>query len=176
MVGKWEFYMYKWYLSFEIFMPIWFTYNNEYLLFHHIQSPCPCGSPLLTPYLHRRGSNKVLSQSLWGLWVLVCTRFVWALWVSLVGKRFNSKHCFTSLAVLLGLLLCPWTWGIFFWWIQHSPVDCCSAASCSFGVLAGEDECMFFYSTISSGRWSSPLCLIISSGRWIISSVINAKK
>ena len=40
------------------------------------QSPCLCGSPLLTPYLHRRGSNKVLSQSLWGLWVLVCTRFV----------------------------------------------------------------------------------------------------
>ena len=28
------------------------------------------------PYLHRRYSNTVLSQSLWGLWVLVCTRFV----------------------------------------------------------------------------------------------------
>ena len=28
------------------------------------------------PYLHRRCSNTVLSQSLWGLWVLVCTRFV----------------------------------------------------------------------------------------------------
>ena len=27
-------------------------------------------------YLHRRLSNTVLSQSLWGLWVLVCTRFV----------------------------------------------------------------------------------------------------
>ena len=25
--------------------------------------------------------------------------------------------------------------------IQHSPVDGCSAASCDFGVLAGEDEC-----------------------------------
>ena len=27
-------------------------------------------------YLHRRHSNTVLAQSLWGLWVLVCTRFV----------------------------------------------------------------------------------------------------
>ena len=27
-------------------------------------------------YLHKRLSNTVLSQSLWGLWVLVCTRFV----------------------------------------------------------------------------------------------------
>ena len=31
------------------------------------------------PYLHRRYSNTVLSQFLWGLWVLVCPRFVWAL-------------------------------------------------------------------------------------------------
>ena len=28
------------------------------------------------PYLHKRHSNTVLSQSLWGLWVLMCTRFV----------------------------------------------------------------------------------------------------
>ena len=28
------------------------------------------------PYLHRRHSNTVLSQPLWGLWVLVHTRFV----------------------------------------------------------------------------------------------------
>ena len=27
-------------------------------------------------YLHRRHSNTVLSQSLWSLWVLVCTRYV----------------------------------------------------------------------------------------------------
>ena len=32
-----------------------------------------------------------LSQSLWGLWVLVCTRYVWALWASLavMGFYFN---------------------------------------------------------------------------------------
>ena len=32
--------------------------------------------PTADPYLHRRCSNTVLSQSLWGPWVLVCTRFV----------------------------------------------------------------------------------------------------
>ena len=33
-----------------------------------------------------------------------------------MGKRFESKHDFASLTVSLGLLLCPWMWGIFFWW------------------------------------------------------------
>ena len=32
--------------------------------------------------------------------------------------------------------------------IQHCLADGCSAASCNFGVLAGEDECTSFYSTI----------------------------
>ena len=36
----------------------------------------------------------------------------------------------------------------FFGGIQHSPVDGCSAASCNFGVLAGEDEPTSSYSTI----------------------------
>jgi len=39
-------------------------------------------------------------------------------------------------------------WGIFFAGIQHSPVDDCSAVSCNFGVLAGENEHTFFYFTI----------------------------
>ena len=34
------------------------------------------------PFLLKRHSNTVLSQSLWNLWVLVCTRYVWALSVS----------------------------------------------------------------------------------------------
>ena len=36
----------------------------------------------------------------------------------------------------------------FFGGIQHSPVDGCSAASCNFEVLAGEDERTSFYSAI----------------------------
>ena len=64
------------------------------------------------PYFHRRHSNTVLSQSLWGPWVLVCTRFVWALWVSLAGMGFDSKCEFAPPTIFLELLLCPWTWGI----------------------------------------------------------------
>ena len=67
-------------------------------------------------YFRRRHLNTVLAQSLWGLWVLVCTRFVWALWLSIVGKVFDSKSNFAPPTVFLGLLLCPWMWGIFFWW------------------------------------------------------------
>ena len=51
-----------------------------------------------------------------GLWVLVPTRLVWALWASLAGKGFDSKCDFIPPTILLGLLLCPWAWVIFFWW------------------------------------------------------------
>ena len=42
------------------------------------------------------------SQSLWGLWVLVCTRFVWALWASLADMGFHSKCDFTPPSVFRG--------------------------------------------------------------------------
>ena len=47
--------------------------------------------------LRRRRSNTVLA------WCLV-------------GMGFDSKRDFASPTVLLGLLLCPWMWGVFFWW------------------------------------------------------------
>ena len=40
------------------------------------QSPLPLQQATADPYLHRGHSNTVLAQSLWGLWVLVGTRFV----------------------------------------------------------------------------------------------------
>ena len=66
----------------------------------------PLQQAMADPYLCRRHSNTLLAQSLWGLWVLVHTRFVWSLWVSLADMRFDSKGDFTSPTVLLGLLLC----------------------------------------------------------------------
>ena len=63
-------------------------------------------------YLHRRHSNTVLPQSLRGTWVLVHTKFIWALWASLVGMGFDSKCELAPPTILLGLLLCPWMWGI----------------------------------------------------------------
>ena len=58
-------------------------------------------------------------QSLWGLWVLVHTRFVWALWASLIGMGFDSKCDFAPPTIFLGLLLCPWTWGNSSQSLQH---------------------------------------------------------
>ena len=72
-------------------------------------SLCPCNSTA-DPYLLRKQADTVLAQALWGLWVLVRTRHLWALWASLAGMGFDSKHDFTPPAILLGLPLCPWTW------------------------------------------------------------------
>ena len=60
-----------------------------------------------------------LSQSLWSPWVLVYTRFVWTLLVSLGEMGFDSKRESAPAPILLGLLLCPWTWGISSQWLQH---------------------------------------------------------
>ena len=50
--------------------------------------------------------------------------------------------------ISLWLLLCLWTWGIFFWWVLASSCWCCSTANCRFGALAGEEERTSFCSTI----------------------------
>ena len=65
----------------------------------------------------------------------------------LVGMGFDSKLDFIPPTVLLGHLF-PGMWGIFFWWDPISPVNSCSPESCNFEVLAGENECMSFCSTI----------------------------
>ena len=57
-----------------------------------------------------------LTQSLWGLWVLVCTRFYLSPLSISGGLGFDSQLDFALPTILLGLLLYPWTWTIFFWW------------------------------------------------------------
>ena len=65
--------------------------------------------------------------------------------------EFDSKYDFAPPTTLLGLLLYPWMWDIFFFGgIQHSPVNDCSALTCNFVVIA-EDEHTSFYSTILWG-------------------------
>ena len=58
---------------------------------------------------------------------------------------FDSKREFVP-SSLAGASPLPLDMGYLFFvvGIQHSPVDGCSAVSCSFGVLAGEAECMSF--------------------------------
>ena len=113
------------------------------------QSSCPCSRPLLTctptgdtqTFKGRSGSvgslgpgaHKVLfkpSEHLWWVWSLI-------------------------LNVILPLL--PSCWGFsfafgrgvsFFGGLQHSPIDSCSAVSCNFVVITGEDEHMSLYYAI----------------------------
>ena len=65
-----------------------------------------------------------------------------------MGMEFDSKCDFAPLPSCRGFSL-PFGMGSFFFGgIQHSPVDGCSSVSCNFGVIPGEDEYTFFYSTI----------------------------
>ena len=103
-------------------------------------------SVMPSSHLHRRHSNKVLAQSLWGLWVLAHTSvfffelsvhlwWVWGLIINVTSPVLQSNWGF-SFSLGCGVS--------FFGGIQHSPVDGCSRVSCSFGVLAGEAECMSY--------------------------------
>ena len=67
--------------------------------------------------------------------------WVWGLFLDAVSPLLPSYWNF-SFALGHGVS--------FFGGIQYSPVDGCSAASCNFGVLVGEDEQMSFYSAICS--------------------------
>ena len=102
--------------------------------------PLPLQQSTADPYLCRRHSNTVLSQSLWGLWVLVHTRFVWALQASLVGRGFDSKCNFAPLPSCWGFSFALGHGVSFFGGIQQSSIGGFSTASCKFGVIAGEEE------------------------------------
>ena len=123
------------------------AYANPGLLH---QSPCPCSSPLQT-HTFAGDTQTQFCLSLSGISGSWCAqgffepfKHLWQVW----GLILN---------VILPLLLSCWGFSFafgsgvsfsFFGVIQHSPVDGCSAASCNFGVLAGEDEHMSFYSAI----------------------------
>ena len=113
------------------------------------QSPCFCGRPLLThsstgvtQTLKSRSDtvsvgspdvHKVLfvpSKHLWRVWGLILNMILPVL-PSCWGFSFALGH---GISFLGG--------------IQHSPVNGCSAVSCNFGVLAGEDKHTSFCSAI----------------------------
>ena len=74
-------------------------------------------------------------QHLWLIWGLILNTILPLLW-SCWGFSFVLGHRLS-----------------FFGGMQCSPVDSCSAASCNFGVLTGEDEHTSFYSTILDTAW-----------------------
>ena len=112
------------------------------------QSPCPLSRPLLTHASARdtqKHSKAGLAQSLWDLWVLVCTRFYLSPW------SVSKKVWGLILNVISPLLLSCWgfsfslVYGLsFFGGIQHSLVDGCSTACCNFGVLTGDERASFY--------------------------------
>ena len=79
------------------------------------------------------GLHKALFEPSEHLWQ------VWALILNVISPLLLSFWCF-SFARVCGVSL--------FGGIQNSPVDGCSAVSCNFGVLAGEEERMSFFSSI----------------------------
>ena len=112
------------------------------------QSPFPCSRPLLAHVSadNTKHSKAGLAQSLVGslgpseqkvsfepfehLW------WVWGLILSAVSPLLLSCWGF-SFALGCGVS--------FFGGVQHSPVNGCSAASCNFGVLAGEENSLHPY-------------------------------
>ena len=113
------------------------------------QSPCPHGRPLLTSAsageaqtlkgragsvsVGSPGTHKVLYDPYKCLWQ------VWGLILNVISPLLPSCWGF-SFALRCGVS--------FFGGSQHSPANGCSAVSCNFGVLTGEDEHTSFYSTI----------------------------
>ena len=107
--------------------------------------PLPLRQATADQYLCRKHSDTVLA-GVPGSW---CAE----------GLFEPSEHLWQVRGLILNAILpvLPSCWGFsfalgcgvsFFGGIQHSLVNGCSAASCRFGVLAGEDEHMSFCSTV----------------------------
>ena len=110
--------------------------------------PLPLQQATADKDLCRRHSDPGPAQPLWGLWVLVhkalfepskCLWQVWGLTLNVTSRPLPSCWGF-SFALRRAVS--------FFGGIQPSPADGCSAVSCNFGVLTGEDRCTSFYSPI----------------------------
>ena len=141
------------------------------------QSLCPCGRPQLT----HTSTGDTQTQ----IWLSLC-------WVSVswyTQSLFEpSKHLWRVWGLIPNVIspLLPSCWRFsfalghevsYFGGIQHSPVNGCSAASCNFGVLAGEDERTSFYPAISLRHTTNPLehlyCGATATESWTIASTLT---
>ena len=83
------------------------------------------------------------------------SKHLWQIWGLILNVNSPLLQSFWGFIFALGR-------GVsFFDMIQHSPVVDCSAVSCNFGVLIGEDESTSFYSTILLGVKLLQSCLIL---------------
>ena len=110
--------------------------------------PCPCSSPLLT----HTSSGDTQTQ----FWPSLCG--VPGSWCA-QGLFEPSEPLWRVWGLILNVIspLLPSCWGFsfafgrgvsFFGGLQHSPIDSCSAVSCNFVVITGEDEHMSLYYAI----------------------------
>ena len=143
-------------------------------------------------------TNRALSQSLWGLWVLVHIRFVRALWASQAGIGFDSKWNFVppticwgfsfafgcgaisskllqhstavtrAPTILLGLI-CVWRWGISSHSLQHHV----AAAPVPYRKQYVNHELPDVQAGFKKSRGTR---YQIASIHWIIKKVIELKK
>ena len=119
------------------------------------QSPCPHGRPLLTctsagdsqTLKGRSGSVSAVSLGPGAHKIsFEPSKHLWWIWGLIINKNCPLALSCWGFSFALGC-------GVSFSSrIQHSPVDGCSAVSCNFGVLSGEDEHTSFYSTILLGQ------------------------
>ena len=104
------------------------------------QRPCSCGRPLLTHTSEGDKHSKAgLALSLWSLCALVLfqpSECLWQVWDLILNSVLPLLPSWWGFSFALG------GGASFFGGITHSPVDGCSAASCNFGILAGEEECL----------------------------------
>ena len=116
------------------------------------QSPSPCGRPLLTlpPQETLKHSQVGLAQCLVG----ITAPFSGGPWCHQVWFVFSKLLCriwgliLNVIVPFLPFCCSFFTRGhglSFLDRFQHSPVDGCSADSCDFGFLTGEDEHTSFY-------------------------------
>ena len=115
--------------------------------------PLPLQQSIADPYLHRRHSNTVLSQSLWGLWVLVHKVCLSPLSVS-DGNGVYSKCEFTPSTVLLGLLLCPWMWCISSHLLQYHSSKASVLWGSAFFTVQLSHPYMTIGKTMALTRWT----------------------
>ena len=131
------------------------------------QSPYPWSRPLLTctstgdtqTLKGRSGSVSVVSLGPGVHKVLFeSSNHLWWVWGMIINASFLLLPSCCGFSFTLGH-------GVsYFGEIQYSPVNWCSAASCNFGVLTGEDEHMSFYSTILIQNTDKSIANIIPKG------------
>ena len=144
-------------------LPLWQATADPHL-YSSVQFSRSVVSDSVRP-LYRRHSNTGLVQSLGSLGpgsnkvLFEPSKYLWRVWGLTLNMILPLLPSFGGFSFALGC-------GVsFFGGIQHSPVDGCSAGSCNFGLLMGEDGRMSFCST----------CIIHGPGKNKLTSISLAK-